>query len=224
MASLLRRASGTDVTEPCLNLISCCSRDPILQKPVQSKFLPYWLPLALGLACLLLQLAGLSDSWRFDRSAIDKGQWWLLLSGNFVHLGLPHWLMNMSGLAMIALLFWRLYSTWQWLLITLVSCCGVGAGLYFLNPELRWYVGFSGALHGLMIAGALADLRRFPVSGSILLALVVAKLVWEQLMGAVPGSASMAGGNVVVDSHLYGAISGALIGLVLLAWRVFRRA
>ena len=193
-----------------------------MQKSVHSKLLPYWLPLALAVFCLLLQLGGFSDDWRFDREAIGKGQWWLLLSGNFVHLGLSHWLMNMSGLAMIALLFWRLYSQSQWMLITLVSCLGVGFGLYYLDPALRWYVGFSGALHGLMMAGALADLRRYPVSGSVLLVLVVAKLIWEQIMGPVPGSASMAGGNVVVNSHLYGAVSGALIGLLLVAWQQWR--
>ncbi|MDO6459321.1 rhombosortase [Granulosicoccaceae sp. 1_MG-2023] len=187
-----------------------------MQNSLHSLLRTYYLPLLLGLISLLLQLGGYADSLRFDRTAIGMGQWWLLLSGNFVHLGLSHWLMNMSGLAMIALLFWRLYSLPQWLLIITASCAGVGLGLYYLNPELRWYVGFSGALHGLMIAGALADLRRYPLSGSVLLALVIAKLGWEQVMGSVPGSAAMAGGHVVVDAHLYGALSGALCGLLLL--------
>jgi len=52
----------------------------------------------------------------------------------------------------------------------------------------------------------------------ILLVLVVGKLVWEQLTGALPGSESIAGGEVLVDAHLYGAIGGAVIG----AWLVLR--
>ena len=47
--------------------------------------------------------------------------------------------------------------------------------------------------------------------------LVVGKLSWEQFDGALPGSESVAGGLVVVDAHLYGALAGALLGIVLIA-------
>jgi len=75
----------------------------------------------------------------------------------------------------------------------------------------------------LIIAGSLADLRVYPKSAAILLTLVIGKLIWEQLSGPLPGSESTAGGFVVVDSHLYGAIGGALIGLVLLAFFAWQR-
>jgi len=79
-----------------------------------------------------------------------------------------------------------------------------------------WYVGFSGTLHGLVIAGALADLRHYPKSAALLLILIIGKLVWEQISGALPGSESVAGGNVVVNAHLYGAIGGGVAGILLL--------
>ena len=174
------------------------------------------LPLGIAFFCVLLQLAGLGEALRFDRVSIDAGHWWLLLSCNFVHLGISHLLLNLAGLALIYFLLWSNYDNSGWIFITLVSSLGVGLGLYLWNPELRWYVGFSGTLHGLIIAGAIADLKRYPVSGAILLALVIGKLIWEQLYGAMPGSAEIAGGNVVVNSHLYGAICGAFCALVLL--------
>jgi hypothetical protein len=43
----------------------------------------------------------------------------------------------------------------------------------------------------------------------------VGKLVYEQSAGALPLTA---GGEVIVDAHLYGAASGALAALLLRWW------
>jgi len=180
------------------------------------------LAVAIALLCVALQAAGQADVLRFDRQAIEAGQVWLLLTGNFVHLGVSHLVMNMAGLALIVALVWQRFSWIEWLLITLISSLVVGMGLYFLNADLFWYVGFSGTLHGLIIAGCLADLRYFPKSAGLLLVLVIGKLAWEQMAGALPGSESVAGGNVIVDAHLYGAVGGALAGSVLLGLRRIR--
>lgn len=178
---------------------------------------------AVALLCIILQLLGLEGSLRFDRSAIDSGQWWLVLTGNFVHLGNSHLLLNLAGFALIVALVWSNFNAIEWLLVILTCSVGVGLGLYQLDPHIKWYVGFSGTLHGLIIVGTLADFRRYPMQAMILLILVCAKLGWEQLYGAVPGSESAAGGAVVVNSHLYGAITGALIGTLLLGWQWRRR-
>ena len=175
------------------------------------------LALAIALLCIALQYAGLADSLRFDRAAIDSGQWWLLLTGNFVHLGQNHLWMNLAGLALVVALVWQHFSATQWLLLTILSSLVVGVGLWLFNPEIRGYVGFSGTLHGLMMAGVLADLRSYPKSAGMLLLLVTGKLVWEQIGGALPGSESVAGGLVVVDAHLYGAIAGAVSGILMIA-------
>lgn len=176
----------------------------------------YQLVVALVLLCVCLQYTGLADTLAYRRSLIANGDWWLLLSGNFVHLGTSHLWMNMAGFILIVLLVWPVFSAFQWLVILIFSSVCVGFGLWFFNPEVTSYVGFSGTLHGLIIAGSLADLRRFPKSAFLLLALVAGKLIWEQLSGALPGSESAAGGKVLVDAHLYGAIAGGLLAAVLL--------
>jgi len=178
-----------------------------------------WLAAGVVILCVVLQGLGLADSLRFDREAIAAGQWWSLLTGNFVHLGSSHLWMNLAGFALVVALVWRHYSAWEWLLIILLSSLAVGVGLYHLDPMVGWYVGFSGTLHGLIIAGVLADLKHYPRSAAALLILVVGKLVWEQVAGALPGSESVAGGRVVVNAHLYGAIAGAVLGLGLLYLR-----
>ncbi len=176
----------------------------------------YQLALVLALLCITLQYAGLDELLEYRRSLIANDHWWLLLSGNFVHLGPSHLWMNLAGLALVVMLVWVHFNAWQWAILILLCSWGVGVGLWFFNPEVEGYVGFSGTLHGLLIAGTLADLRTYPRSAIVLLLLVVGKLVWEQLAGALPGSESVAGGHVLVDAHLYGAIGGALIAPILL--------
>ncbi len=176
----------------------------------------YLLAAAVALLCISLQYAGLDDFLRFERSAIDQGHWWLLLTGNFVHLGQSHLWMNMAGYFLVVALVWSHFSARVWLLIILFASLVVGVGLWRFNPEVGAYVGFSGTLHGLILAGCLADLRTYPKSAAILLTLVIAKLAWEQFAGPLPGSESTAGGSVVVDSHLYGAIGGAIMGSIVL--------
>jgi len=183
---------------------------PEIFRPLQSRAI--LLALVLALLCIALQYMGLAEVMDYQRSLIAKGHWWLLLSGNFVHLGPAHLWMNMAGLALVVALVWQHYTAQQWSIVILSVSVGVGGGLWFFNPEVEAYVGFSGTLHGLIIAGTLADIKVYPRSAWILLVLVVGKLLWEQLTGALPGSESIAGGHVLVDAHLYGAIGGAVIG------------
>jgi len=157
---------------------------------------------------------------KFDRQAIANGRVWLLLTGNFVHLGVPHLLLNMAGLVLVGLLVWPNFNFLQWLIILCVSSIGVCIGLYLFDPGVSYYVGFSGTLHGLILAGTLADFKRFPRAAALLLLLVVGKLLWEQINGPMPGSEETVGGSVVVNSHLYGAITGGLVGGILLLLRL----
>jgi rhomboid family GlyGly-CTERM serine protease len=167
----------------------------------------------LGLLAAVLVLSWLGDesvrnALRYERTAVLDGEYWRLLTAHFVHGTAMHMLLNLAGLALVAALFARDYSLGEWLLILLVSIATIDAGFVFYEPQLRWYVGFSGALHGALAAGAVAWVRhesRYLALGLILL--VVCKLAWEQWRGALPFSGDM---EVIVDAHLYGAIGGAL--------------
>lgn len=150
---------------------------------------------------------------RFDRSAIHQGEFWRLFSGNFVHLGWSHLLLNLAGLAVIWMLYHRLLSLRSWLVVVVVSGLSVGIGLWLLNPQLEWYVGLSGLLHGLFFAGAIASLAAGYRAEWLLLIVMLGKLLWEQFVGPTPGTADLAGGPVIVDAHLYGAIAGIICGI-----------
>lgn len=159
---------------------------------------------------------------RFDRSAIQQGEVWRLFSGNFVHLGWSHLLLNLAGLVVIWMLYHRLLSLRSWLLVVVVSGLAVGIGLWLLNPQLEWYVGLSGLLHGLFFAGAITSLAAGYRAEWLLLIVMFGKLMWEQFVGPTPGTADLAGGPVIVDAHLYGAIAGVICGVFF--YRAHRHA
>lgn len=182
-----------------------------------------WAPVA-GLA--LLAIAGESGgdaaraALRYQRDAVLDGEWWRLVTGNLVHLGPRHLLLNLVGAALIVVLGGRVLAGRRGLAVATGSLLGVGLGLLVLSPAVSWYVGLSGALHGLLAALAVEHAfdpvtRRWGVAFGAALA---AKLTWEQLAGPVPLTAAAAGGPVVVVAHLHGAIAGALIALVII-WR-----
>jgi rhomboid family GlyGly-CTERM serine protease len=174
------------------------------------------IPIGITIIALLLATGGdtIAELLRYQADAIKDGQVWRLITGNFVHLGWAHTFMNLLGLGLIWGLFWGCFSQRQWLIITLVSCLAVSLGLLAFDPKLEWYVGLSGMLHGLFVAGAVGGIRRGDRREAILLVAIVGKLIWEQTYGAMPGSAEMAGGPVVVDAHLFGAIGGAIVALL----------
>jgi len=167
--------------------------------------------LALIGICLLLLLPEVSGdaaraALRYERSAIEAGQWWRLLTAHFVHLDLEHTLLNSLGVVMMWALFARDFRPGQWVLIAAVIVIAIDVGLGFWDTGIHWYVGASGALHGFMAAGTLAHVRRGDLDGWILAIFIVLKLGYEQWSGQLPFSDSTV--PVVVNAHLYGALGG----------------
>jgi len=151
---------------------------------------------------------------RYDRAAVEGGEVWRLITGNLVHLNWTHLLLNLTGLVLIWVLFTREWSFRFWCVAFLVCALAVGGGLFAFDPALRWYVGLSGVLHGLFVIALLTDpyLRWFERVG--LLAALAAKIAWEQFHGPTPGVTELIHGAVVVQAHLYGALGGAVFGIV----------
>jgi rhomboid family GlyGly-CTERM serine protease len=174
-----------------------------------------WLVGLLATVLVLLWFAGdaTRNLLRYERTAVLQGEYWRLLTGHLVHGSGQHLLLNAVGLGLIAALFPREYSLRGWLLILASSVVLIDLGFVFLEPQLQWYVGLSGVLHGALAAGAIGWWQHESRPLALALTLVlIGKLTWEQWHGALPLSGDM---PVVVDAHLYGAIGGALAGALL---------
>ena len=165
-----------------------------------------------GLVLLSLLGERATLALRYQRDEVLQGEYWRLLTGHLVHGSWRHLLLNCAGLALIAALFPRDYTPRSWLLIALFSVLAIDIGFVFYEPQLQWYVGLSGVLHGALAAGALAWWRHEPKPLALLLsAILVGKLAWEQWHGALPLSGTL---PVVVDAHLFGALGGLVAGVL----------
>lgn len=177
------------------------------------------------IACLALLIhAGepaSSQFLRYQRDAIAEGEIWRILSGHFCHLGSTHLLLNLLGLGLVVMLFINVLKMSNMLMLLLGSMLGCSAGLWFLTPHVSSYVGLSAALHGLMVGAALLDWGRHRLTNTLLLIGVLAKVLWENSIYYTDSTSQLIGGQVLVQSHLFGAIAGAVIGTVLLAFLTF---
>jgi len=173
-------------------------------------------PAAAAVAVIVLAFwPGAFEHLAWDRQAIASGEAWRALTGQFVHLGVSHAVLNLAGLAALVLLFRGDFDGPGWAGALAASLGGVAVGLQWLSPAVDWYAGLSGALHGLFAAGAVARIRARDRAGWVLALLLGGKLVVEGLFGAPAASAWLTGGPVLVVAHLWGALGGLAWGL---AW------
>lgn len=173
----------------------------------------YVLYLFLLVTIVLLMLAEpVSSQWlMFDRSAIDDGQLWRVLTAHFVHLSPMHLLGNAMGVILLGYIAGRSLS--NALGVTLLVWCllVVGLGLYVFADYLERYVGLSGVLHGLILVAPFVSPFYSRRIAACFLVLIVAKVLWEQSsfyddMAMV----GMIGGRVEANAHLLGTIAGLL--------------
>ena len=175
--------------------------------------------MALLVTCVVFATFGEEgrETFRYARLDVEDGEYWRLLTGHFVHLGTTHLVLNMAGLVLVWLLVGRYFSSMQWVLVVAITLVTESFCFWFIDEYLLWYVGLSGVLHGLLIAGAIKGFRTLPSESAIIVVIVVGKLAYEQLAGPLPGSESVSGGDVVVNAHLFGAIGGAIAAAI--TWR-----
>lgn len=168
------------------------------------------------LAGVLVALALLEPAagirFQYERAAVSDGQWWRLFCGQMVHTGAIHVSLNLSGLLLVPVIFGRYYCTRIWVLGLAAGLAAVGCGLFWGSPQIEWYRGFSGVLHGWFVMGLFGGHLKGNRVCRAGLALMAIKLAGEALVGPAALSVELIGAPVVSAAHLYGSGSGALVG------------
>ncbi len=172
-------------------------------------------PIALLLVCIGAESLGDAGRamLRYDRAAVVDGDAWRLLTGSIVHLGPRHLLLNLAALVALWALAPAALRGRRGALAIAGGGLGVGLGLLALAPQVTWYVGVSGVLHGLLAIAARDLMRVRDPLGVPLALLLLAKLLWESGAGPLPFTVQAAGGPVIVIAHVYGTL-GALLAVV----------
>ena len=146
------------------------------------------------------------------------GEWWRVITSNFVHIGFVHLFLNMYALFFVGRYLEPIIN--KWLMIILYLCTGIFASLVSIWwTGSRISAGASGAIFGLygtfiaLLTTNLIDSRiRFALLQSFLIF-----VVYSLFSGMQPGIDNAA--------HLGGLLSGALFGYCFYAmqslWRPF---
>ena len=156
-------------------------------------------------------------SFSYQNTFGQSHEYWRLLSGHITHLGWPHFFLNTAGLILVWLLYGNAYSTHIWALIFLWCSVNISLGFYVFDTGLQSYVGLSGVLHGLIAAALLGSFFKalrlrnkvIPWEDILIFMGLWGKVIYEQMVGPVPLTEAASGAHVVVNAHLYGAISGS---------------
>ena len=176
------------------------------------------------LLALLVQTKGFDDNFFFlfggeVTSRIFKGDLWILLTSNFFHLYLPHFLLNMYALIKIGELVEYYYGGKKLFVTYIIG--GIGGALLTYLTSLPTFLalglsynsfslGASGsifALLGLLVGGTLKR-RRYgadlPFKTSDLLIYIIPVI----LISFIPGL------NINIWSHIGGLIAGVILGYI----------
>lgn len=161
---------------------------------------------------LLYQLFDLSGG--VSPYDISIGKYWTLITANFVHIDLIHFVFNFYALIKIGQLVYEFYDGKKLFIVYILGGLGgmgLSVGADILLGTNTATLGASGsifALAGILIGGALKDRRygiNLPINLTAFLPIIVAALV----LGFLPGS------GVNNLAHLGGIVVGMLLGFVL---------
>ena len=172
-----------------------------------------WLFIA-GMLLLMvaLQLLG-QKMFRYQFDWQESSQYWRLLSAHWAHTNWIHFLLNAAGLILCMSIATPGWSIRRWLSYQLILALGISLLFTIFNPELTWYLGYSGVLYGIYLLAAIDLFPRDRLIGLLLGVAIVIKITLEQTSDINLTSSDIIGSPVIVDAHFYGVILAAAIAL-----------
>lgn len=182
-----------------------------------TRFRHFTLLVSLVAVLIVFQAFGTLDYLRLETTT-PALEIWRLVTGHLIHVSWSHLVLNVVAVFLLWFLVGDAFGALDWISVTIVCIAAVNIGLLMFSPEVAWYAGLSGLLHGLLVAGALVNLHRLGYVSAALLLGIVAKLLLEQYDGGSSAVEQIIGAPVITDAHLYGALGGLGFGVVAL-WR-----
>lgn len=156
----------------------------------------------------LMGLAGGLQRWGMQPLAIGlDGQWFRIVSSVFLHAGWLHIAFNMYVLYVLGPPLERVLGHGRFLTLYLLSGIGGAVASYWFSPVTTLSVGASGAIFGLMAAWIIVG-RRLNTDVTQIIVLLGINVALGFVLGGIDWRA-----------HLGGAVTGALVALVLTTGR-----
>lgn len=180
----------------------------------------------IAIVTLIISCAFIGDKLtlllRFEREAILSGELYRLLTAHIVHLNWMHALMNVAATIIGWCLLRDSMTNRQWILSIAISGLVVSVLLFSL-PELEWYVGFSGIIHGLMLQGLILQKHLRFIEKTLMVSALFLKVFYELWQGSSTADLEFIDGNIIVEAHLFGLLAGLIMIICIKTMAFYRQ-
>lgn len=170
---------------------------------------------------LAFQLADI-ESLRYQSNWWSSGEYWRLLTAHWVHVNWPHLLLNALGLVLCIGIAAPRWSLAHWLVMQLLLALGISMLFTLFNPQLQWYLGYSGVLFGTYLLAAVDLFGRDKLVASLLAGGIIGKVLLEQIGNLKVTTSELIGTPVIIDAHLYGLLLATVLALAGWGYRLIR--
>jgi len=137
---------------------------------------------------------------------IADGQWWRMLTGAFLHYGLPHLAVNMFSLYILGRDLESYLGSVRYAAVYLLSAIGGSVAVLFFAAPFAYVAGASGAIFGLLGATGVALYQRKANLASLFTILAI-----NVFISFLPG--------ISLAAHLGGFLAGAAAGAIVVYGR-----
>ena len=173
----------------------------------------WWISIPATIFALVIALGGppAALELRYERGAVESGQLWRLLIGNYVHLGWWHLTVNLACLLGLGLVSNMPRTLLDWATRFIVLSLGVTLGIHWFCPQIGYYVGLSGILYGLYFTEFFDAARRGKLMELAVILMIIGRTCWDLSMGTSKSEEALIGGVIIPMAHLFGLLGGLAI-------------
>ena len=148
----------------------------------------------------------------YVRETVIGGEFWRILTAQFVHTNWPHYLLNISSVWLFTLLFYNTINSKTFTINLFLLAMAVGISLHLWQPTILWYAGLSGAIYGLFLVGAYSAIKaKDKLLGYGTAALIIGKIAYDEWAGPLHDNSALIEARVVTEAHVYGVCAALVL-------------
>ncbi len=145
----------------------------------------------------------------------QRGEYWRYITGHFTHYSWLHCISNLIGLFLLYGLFRKPTEKIKWLLPTAFIICVISFGLVISSESLKWYVGYSGVLIGLLSYTCISTFGQNALLSFAFLLLISTYVAGQTVLGGeLIQSEFLSEINTSSYAHAFGLTAGLIYGLI----------